>query len=65
MATTYIICSICGDSISAEGYAGGRELSCDVCKEPEAGDEASNREEERLDDDYEIYADLDRERQRR
>ncbi len=63
MTSTFIICSLCGDSVTAEGYANGAVLTCDMCSEPgdsRSGDEAERARQGQLDDDYEEFADLDR-----
>jgi len=60
MTSTYIICSLCGESVTAEGYASGSLLTCDMCSD--LGDGPAQVEVEReqqLDDDYEEFADLD------
>lgn len=63
MTSTYIICSLCGDSVTAEGYASGRLLTCDSCSDlgdgPVQG-EADQRREDQLHEDYDEFADLDR-----
>jgi hypothetical protein len=63
MTSTYIICSLCGESVTAEGYASGSLLTCDMCSdegETEPRDEAESARQGQLDDDYEEFADLDR-----
>ncbi len=63
MTSTYIICSLCGESVTAEGYASGALLTCDMCSDlgdgPAQG-EIGTKREDHLENDYEEYADLDR-----
>jgi hypothetical protein len=63
MTSTYIICSLCGDSVTAEGYASGSLLTCDMCSDEGDTKPANDAEQAlqgQLDDDYEEFADLDR-----
>lgn len=63
MTSTYIICSLCGESVTAEGYASGSLLTCDMCTDEgdtRPGDEAERARQGQADDDYEEFADLDR-----
>lgn len=68
MTSTYIICSLCGESVTAEGYASGAILTCDMCTDTD-GDtakvEGDRATQQRLEDDYEEFADLDRRPRRR
>ncbi len=62
MTPTYIICSLCGESVTAEGYASGALLTCDMCSDlgdgPAQGEIESTRNQPQ-EDDYEEFADLD------
>ena len=62
MTSTYIICSLCGDSVTAEGYASVVLLTCDTCSdlgEGSAEGEVDHKREDQRDDDYDEFADLD------